>query len=138
VNVQKQNGSLLARIQAVQPSSNPRAYLPASLSDADRSWVNTARAAGREREAIDRFMVSLNVAPLSAQFRNAIGSQEREKAKEIKAIQEEQTVDAACSGGSVKGQPWGQPFLLPPRFRFESREVVPANGTYGSSPLIRS
>jgi hypothetical protein len=82
-NVQKQNGSLLARIQSLQPLSNPRAYLPASLSDADRSGVNTARAAGKEREAIDRFMISLNVAPLSPQFRNAIRSQEREKAKEV-------------------------------------------------------
>ena len=95
-NVRKQNGSLLARIQSVQPSSNPRAYLPAALSGADRSGVNTARALGREREAIDRFMGSLNVAPLSPQFRNAIRSQEREQAKEVvKALQEEQTVDAA-------------------------------------------
>jgi hypothetical protein len=41
-------------------------------------------------------MGSLNVAPLSPQFRNAIRSQEREQAKEVvKALQEEQTVDAA-------------------------------------------
>ena len=40
-------------------------------------------------------MGSLNVAPLSAQFRDAIRSQEREKANEIvKSAQEEQTVEA--------------------------------------------
>ena len=94
-NVQNRNGSLLARIQAVQPSSNPRPYLPASLSEADRSGVNTAWAAGRQREAINRFMGSLNVAPLSPQFRDAIRSQEREKANEIvKSAQEEQAVEA--------------------------------------------
>jgi hypothetical protein len=94
-NLQKQNTFLLATIRAVQPSSNLRPYLPASLRGADRSGVNTARAVGKEREAIDRFMVSLNVAPLSAHFRNAIRSQEREKEKEItKVVQEEQTVDA--------------------------------------------
>jgi hypothetical protein len=94
-NVQKQNGSLLARIQAVQPSPNPQAYLPASLSHADRAGVNTARAARREREAIDRFMGSLNVVPLSAQFRNAVLSKERDKAEEVKVVQDEPAVDAA-------------------------------------------
>lgn len=95
LSAQKQNSSLLARIQAVPVSSNLRAYLPASLSDADRGGVKTARAAGKEREAIDRFKDSLNVAPLSAQFRNAIRSPEREKAKELGAkVEEEQTVDA--------------------------------------------
>jgi hypothetical protein len=84
-DAQNGNDSLLARIQAIQPSSNPRAYLPASLSEADRGGVNTARAAERQREAIDQFMGSLNVAPLSAQFRQAIRSQER-GANEVRDI----------------------------------------------------
>jgi hypothetical protein len=93
---QKQGSSLLAKIQAVQASSNPRPYLPASLAGADRGGVNTARAEGKERAAIDQFMGSLNVVPLSAQFRTAIRSKEREQAKEIvKGVQEEQTVDRA-------------------------------------------
>jgi hypothetical protein len=92
---QKQSNSLLTRIQAVKPSFNPGPYLPASLSEADRSGVNMARAQGREREAIDRFMGSLNVAPLSAQFRSAIRSQERGITKAVKTVQEEQTVGAA-------------------------------------------
>ena len=89
------NSSLLAKIQTVEPSPNPRAYLPASLSGADRNGIQTARAAGKEKEAVERFKRGLNVAPLSPLFSQAIRSSARGSAPEIPQLeQEEQTVGA--------------------------------------------
>ena len=87
------NSSLLAKIQAIEPSPNLRAYLPASLSGAERSGIQTARAAGKEQEAVQRFKKELNVAPLSTLFSQAIRGSARGNAPEIPQLeQEEQTV----------------------------------------------
>jgi hypothetical protein len=89
------NSSLLAKIQAIEPSPNLRAYLPASLSGADRSGIQTARAAGKEKEAVERFKKGLNVAPLSTLFSQAIRGSASGNAPEIPQLeQEEQTVGA--------------------------------------------
>jgi hypothetical protein len=64
--------SLSAKIQAAPPSPNLGAYLPASLRAADWRGIRTARAAGREQEAVERFKGGLNVAPLSSPFRQAV------------------------------------------------------------------
>lgn len=91
-DVPSADSSLLAKIQTVEPSPNLRAYLPASLSGAERTAIQTARAAGKEKEAVERFKRGLNVAPLSPLFSQAIRSSVRGQAPEVPQLeQEEQT-----------------------------------------------
>ena len=82
------NSSLFAKIQTVEPSPNLRAYLPASLSGADRTGIQTARAAGKEKEAVERFKRGLNVAPLSPLFSQAIRSSARGQAPEFPQLEQ--------------------------------------------------
>jgi hypothetical protein len=92
-NVPGVSTSLLAKIKGALPSPNLGAYLPASLRGADWGGIRTARAAGREQEAVERFKGGLNVAALSSPFRQAIRTAEREQAPQIPQLeQEEQTV----------------------------------------------
>jgi hypothetical protein len=88
-DVPRANSSLLAKIQTVEPSPNLRAYLPASLSGADRTGIQTARAAGKEKEAVERFKRGLNVAPLSPLFSQAIRNSARGNAPEIPQLEQE-------------------------------------------------
>jgi hypothetical protein len=87
--------SLLSRLQGAPSTPNLQAYLPASLRSADRSGVVTTELAGRDKKDVTQFMASLNVTPLSPQFRAALASDGRER----KAVEVEQLDESAQAVG---------------------------------------